>query len=248
VGALKDQLQMLLELQKLDLKRDEIRSGREAIDGNLAEITRVLDQLRDDLENQAAQLDATIQLHAEKTAEHQDSEDRYKKSKGRLSKVSNTKEYSAIELEIENAKKQAAQLEEELAQLSAAIETSRQAASEKEAKIADLSEQVNDETRRAQQRLSELERQLGDLMQNRNGVAKDISKEVIRRYTFIRSRRDGVAIVAARNGCCQGCFMQLPPQMYIELQRGDTLTSCPSCQRILFFIDAPEGTRDSTAE
>ena len=29
--------------------------------------------------------------------------------------------------------------------------------------------------------------------------------------------------------------MALPPQQYIEVQRGNTLEICPSCNRILYF-------------
>jgi predicted nucleic acid-binding Zn-ribbon protein len=238
---------MLLELQKLDLKCDEIRASKEAIDNNLADVNRVLEQLRDDLDGQVQQLEATEQLQKDKAAEHLEAEERYKKSKGRLAKVANTKEYSAIEQEIENAKKLAAQLEEELLQLAEAINASRAATAEKESKIKALSDQVSQEAKQADDHLRDLDKDLDDMTRTRGTMAKDIAKDVMRRYTFIRSRRDGVAIVAARNGCCQGCFMQLPPQLYIELQRGDALTSCPSCQRILFFIDGQDSTGERTA-
>ncbi len=29
--------------------------------------------------------------------------------------------------------------------------------------------------------------------------------------------------------------MALPPQLFIQIQRGETLETCPSCQRILFY-------------
>ncbi|MEE9535799.1 MAG: C4-type zinc ribbon domain-containing protein, partial [Desulfobacterales bacterium] len=33
---------------------------------------------------------------------------------------------------------------------------------------------------------------------------------------------------------CQGCNVNIPPQLYNELQRFDTLMFCPHCQRIIY--------------
>jgi predicted nucleic acid-binding Zn-ribbon protein len=235
---LKEQLQLLLHLQQCDLERDAIRQSRTAIAENLADANRVLEQLRADLAGQMLELKDTVQLHKEKTREHKESEERYKQSKTRLSKVSNTKEYAAIELELENLRRQDAQLEEELLQLMEAIDTSTEAGAEKEAKIEALSEQIEIEKTGAEKKITGLERRLGKLTRSREKEAATISTRVIRQYEFIRSRRGGTAIVAARGGCCQGCFMQLPPQLYIELQRGSHMHSCPSCLRILFYDES----------
>lgn len=226
---------MLLALQKLDLESDEIRTSREAIQSHLDGVRQVRDRLREDLEQQREQLEATIQLHKEKTIEYEDLAERQKQSKTRLAKVANTKEYSAIEQELENYRRQAGQLEEELVQLLEAIEVTTATSEEKSAKIKALNEEVELESGRAEEQTKELDARLGELAKAREGLAKEVAKEIIRRYSFIRSRRDGLAIVSARNGSCQGCFMQLPPQLYIEIQRAETLHFCPSCQRILFF-------------
>jgi len=67
---------------------------------------------------------------------------------------------------------------------------------------------------------------------------------VLYKYDFIRSRRPGTAIVAAEDGHCNGCFMALPPQLFIQVQRGENLETCPSCQRILFFWEDAIGEED----
>lgn len=233
---------MLLELQKLDLEVDEIRSSKESIKERVEEANQVLFQLQEDLEEHARQLNATVELQQEKDRERQELEERYKKSKGRLTKVTNAKEYSAIELEIENTKRLTTQIEEDLVQLMEVIDTAQLQISDKQQKIEGLREQIDAEGQKANQHIGEIEGRLAAILSNRDTLAVNIRKEIIRRYSFIRSRRDGVAIVAARDGYCQGCYMQLPPQLYIELQRCSALQFCPSCQRILFF----EGRETST--
>lgn len=235
-----DQLQLLLELQGLDLQCDEIEGEKSTILENLNEVKEVLKRLQLDLEEQGVGLEEAAQLHEEKAAEHAEVEERYKKSKSRLPKVANTKEYSAIEMEIENAKRQTAQLEEEMIQLLEAIEATRETISQKEAKIDSLNEQVGLEGSKANDQIGVLKGKLAKLAEKRKVVADKVAKETLRRYRFIRSRRDGTAIVPATRGCCQGCFMQLPPQFVIELQRGNSMKSCPSCQRILYIDDCED--------
>ena len=235
---MKAQLQMLLKLQGFDLEADEINSQQDDIDERLAEVQRVLGHLQRDLEEQQSQLSETEQLHAEKTEEYDEVAERYKQSKARLSKVSNTKEYSAIEQEIENVKRQQAQLEEELVQLLEAIESTRESITEKTTKIETLRATVSEEEGRTAKELSDLEGRLDTILEQRTSVESDVARDILRRYTFNRSRRQGLAVVPAHGGSCQGCHMALPPQLYIELQRGTTMHFCPSCQRILFFEEA----------
>jgi predicted nucleic acid-binding Zn-ribbon protein len=38
--------------------------------------------------------------------------------------------------------------------------------------------------------------------------------------------------------------MKLPPQLYNELQRGDSVLTCPMCRRILFWETLAERTAE----
>jgi len=47
-----------------------------------------------------------------------------------------------------------------------------------------------------------------------------------------------------RNGTCQGCNMNIPPQLYNQLQRGDTIELCGTCNRIIYWdklLENPDG-------
>jgi predicted nucleic acid-binding Zn-ribbon protein len=63
---------------------------------------------------------------------------------------------------------------------------------------------------------------------------------MFKRYEKLREGCRGVAVVEARAGGCMGCNMQLPPQMYNNLHRGEELITCPHCQRILVLKQEPE--------
>jgi predicted nucleic acid-binding Zn-ribbon protein len=51
------------------------------------------------------------------------------------------------------------------------------------------------------------------------------------------SRRGGTAVVNVKNGVCLGCFMNIPPQLFIEVTKNNRLILCPSCNRIFYFTE-----------
>ena len=55
------------------------------------------------------------------------------------------------------------------------------------------------------------------------------------KYEQIFERRGGSAVVVGRQGVCTGCHMNVPPQMYNELQKFRDIRQCPNCHRILFY-------------
>ena len=67
----------------------------------------------------------------------------------------------------------------------------------------------------------------------RQAKSKEINEPFLRRYQRIR-RRFNDAVVLAEDGTCRGCNVKVPPQVYINLLKGQELMNCPNCQRIMF--------------
>ena len=66
-------------------------------------------------------------------------------------------------------------------------------------------------------------------------IAEEIDASLMSRYELIFSRRGGNAVVQVTGGICQGCYMNIPPQLWNEIIRSDKVNLCPSCQRILYY-------------
>jgi uncharacterized protein len=74
----------------------------------------------------------------------------------------------------------------------------------------------------------------------RQRIAQEIDANLMSRYELIFSRRGGSAVVEVAGGICQGCYMNIPPQLWNEIIRSEKVNLCPSCQRILHY-KVPEG-------
>jgi hypothetical protein len=64
---------------------------------------------------------------------------------------------------------------------------------------------------------------------------KEIPAKLLSKYRMLAGRRQGIAVARVAQGACQACHMNLRPQLYIELQKQETLILCPNCSRILFW-------------
>ena len=80
----------------------------------------------------------------------------------------------------------------------------------------------------------EADKEIGSYAGDRASIVSNIQPPLLSRYNKIRTRYND-AIVTVTNGHCTSCNVSLPPQMYIQVQKGLELISCPSCQRLLYF-------------
>lgn len=232
---MKDQLALLRELQDIDLQLDEISSQKKEIQDRLNENRDNLDMLVGKLDHQKAELEDVRQLKTTKESDHVEIIETLKERKKRLLNVGSTKEYNAVEKEIEVLQKSQEQTEEEILTLDEVIESTVASIAKGEEMTGALRDNLAEEEAAAENDLVNFDKQIHALEERTKAARSDVSKRVIYKYDFIRSRRPGLAIVAARDGHCEGCFMALPPQLFIQIQRGETLETCPSCQRILYF-------------
>ncbi|RAL20495.1 hypothetical protein DL240_16985 [Lujinxingia litoralis] len=232
---MKEQLALLRELQNIDLELDEITKKKQEIVGRIQENTGFLDKLVEDLNTQKEELEEIRALQSQKKDDLKEINEQLTMRQKRLRDIGSTKEFNAVEKEIENFKKSGEQTEEELLHLLEVIESTQESIKEKEDKIIQLREGIAADESEAEKRLSELDAIISKLTARQEEARGQVSRRVIHKYDFIRSRRPGLAVVACKNGHCEGCFMALPPQQYIEVQRGNTLEICPSCNRILYF-------------
>ena len=82
-----------------------------------------------------------------------------------------------------------------------------------------------------EQRKTEIETELAELRENRDGLAQQIDSEALNIYERIRLMR-GQAVVKVERGRCQGCHITVSTSQWQKAKAGD-LIQCNSCSRIL---------------
>lgn len=237
---MENQLKLLRKLQDFDLEIYEINARTERLRESLDDLQLAYDSLLEALTGQKTQLDEARSLMRDKERELEENVDRYNQSKAKLNSVANTKQYNALEKEMDTLKKMRAQLEEERDTLRENVEAYQTDVNEKQGKIAAINAQIVEEQGAIDNEAAGGVKRITDLELERDKIKRDVPKQIVRRYEFILGRRPGRAVVPCILGVCKGCNMAIPPQLFNELQTGRKFIQCSNCQRILYYTDAEQ--------
>ncbi len=162
---------------------------------------------------------------------------RIKKSKNKLMQVNNQREYHAMMREMDNMEKQNRNREEEKLVLAEELENQEQALKDIDGDYLALKAELEVKSEGLQTRMNEAKIKLDGLQGTRSTTGSIVPPAVFQRYEFIRKRLDHPVIVSVNNGVCTGCHIAIPPQSFIELQRGQQILSCPNCQRLIYWCE-----------
>jgi predicted nucleic acid-binding Zn-ribbon protein len=242
---LRDQLKRLEELQRHDAKIQELENARKAVPAKLAANQADLARVEALLTSERGQLSETEKYYTDQKNQLEHEEENVAGAKHKLAQAKNSKEYVAAQRETDSRRESAASREVEIAKLVEAIEAKKKVLAERAATVEELKASVEKDNEVARVRIAEIEGKIAALRAERDGLARDVKPEVLKRYSGIRIRR-GLAVVGVRSGTCQGCNMNIPPQLFNVLQRGTSIETCPSCHRIIYWEDLMKEPKDES--
>jgi predicted nucleic acid-binding Zn-ribbon protein len=231
---LRDQLRRLEDLQQHDAKIQELENALKAIPAKLAATQNDLARVEAMLGSERQALTDTERYYSEQKGLVGDDEQQVAGAKHKLSQAKNSKEYMAAQREIEQRRESLAAREVEINKLVEAMDAKKKLLTDRSTDVQALRDSIAKDGEAARARMSDIEGKIADLRREREQLANAVKPEVLKRYGSIRMRR-GLAVVSVKNGTCQGCNMNIPPQLYNVLQRGQTIETCPSCHRIIYW-------------
>ena len=227
-----DDLQRLIDLQKLDEQLVALEEESAGLPGRRAERaeTREASQQRVVAAKEALQEAENEQRRVESAL--QDQEALIQKLEGQQFQVKTNEAYTALLREMEQARQAVSDSETSLLEAMDAIEAGglERAAAEEEAEKV-LGRVAADE-KALDARDHELAALIAELSEARETCRGNVAAELLEQYDKIASRRRP-AVVHVREEICLGCRVNIPPQLKIELLRGQRLITCLNCHRIL---------------
>lgn len=238
---MREKLMVLEDLQELDLKSDgsqariqDALSEIEALDGRLLDVRSAVEAKTSEIEATEAERQTLEENLATETAN-------ITRSEANLKGITTQKEYQAVNKEIASAKKLITELEEQILQKITLCDELRAELSAMEEDLTALDQNLGIQKAEIRKRIESEEAAVASDAKLRAERIKLIPPGMFKRYQKLREGRKGIAVAEARAGGCLGCNMQLPPQMYNNLFRGEELITCPHCQRILVLKQEQQG-------
>jgi predicted nucleic acid-binding Zn-ribbon protein len=157
------------------------------------------------------------------------------KSNEKLRAVKTNKEYQSILKEIDEIRKKNSVMEDRMLEHLEAVESAEAAVKAKEAELADFvqSYRKKKETFAARE---QRERQAVEALNEKKAqISANADPKIITIWDEVKKKVRGLAVVPVQQAICMGCHMNIPAQLFNELQRFDELRFCPHCHRIIYW-------------
>jgi uncharacterized protein len=236
---LREKLKVLAELQKVDLEIASLQKAADVYPKQVGELDKELAAARSALE---AERNRLLDLDRQKRTLEQniaDEKEKVKKWESRLSEQRSTREYAALAREIDIAKKANLTSAEEVGELAKQQIAAREAVKGKEQEFAARQDQIGGKIAELKKQIEGAQVQTRELQSKRDHATKTVDRQLLQRYDQVRKKRMP-ALVAVLGGTCQGCNMNVPPQLYNTLRSTMGSDLCPSCHRIIYAAEALE--------
>ena len=233
-------LSLLIALQSLDTEAVKLKNQKNDLPLRMSRLDEEHNRSILEFADNKNKYEEILTQHKDLETKLKRGSDALGKAKDRLNDVKTNKEYQAILKEIENVEIKNSEIETEIICLLDEIDKRRKHLQEIE-KAKELDDRRYENERQIIQRdLDSLDEKIQvntqELQKLREGIPRDLTK----RYEMIKTLNNGLAVVSVWKGVCAGCHVNIPPQLYNELQKTDDLFSCPNCSRIMYWQNKEE--------
>ena len=230
-----EQLQVLKALQALDRERRELLLQRQQLDEEQGKLQCAVDRIQEMVDSLAAAIAACQDERRELLGRLEHERGLAARAEARLPQIKTQREYLAVLKEVDAAKKQIKELNDLVAAKDRELDALNADKGEKDAELATLSEQTAARQAELAANVAGLDMGLADHGRQREELTGRLPVALRKRYDMLLERRNGLAVVEARDGACLGCHMHLPPQLFNRLYVAKEVQSCPHCSRMLYL-------------
>lgn len=236
--SVEEKLSSLVRLQKVDSKLDqiqilkgelpmEVKDLEDEIEGLHARQTRVEEEING--------INEFIEQKKEAIKEAQALVKKYEKQS---TNVKNSREFEAINKEIEMqqleeklCEKHIKDATEEIAEKARQLEAAKKAVSTKETNLSAKKGEL-------EKIIAETEKEEKHYNKEAAAARSHVDERLLTSYDRIRKNfRNGLAVVPVERDACGGCFHAIPPQKQSEIKLRKKIMVCENCGRILVDDD-----------
>ena len=232
---MREQLELLWELQKIDLTLKRIKEERDRFPKEMKKLDERQNIEKEKVQKEREKIESLEKERRQKERNLNTEQEKIKRAEGRMFEVKTNKEYQALLSEIEAIKETTSREEEEILQILEEIDELKKDLLKREKEVTTTLEKIERERKKIQEKMDQGEGLWKEQKERREVLSKQLESGLFKLYNTLKEKRQGLGVVNVKGETCQGCFVNIPPQMFIEVQKTNALIRCPNCNRILYW-------------
>jgi hypothetical protein len=205
--------------------------------GELAKLDQSFQDFFAGFEKDRIALEELGKAHKEKEEKFKRGVEGLKKIKERLSEVKTNKEYQAMLKEMEATESKNSSIEDEILVIMDKLDQSRKGFAARDKELEAYRRKYESKKQEIEGELTAVDAEIAANLEKQSLLREQIDPALLKKYEAIKPRSSGLAVTVVWKEVCMGCHMNIPPQLYIELQKDVDIRYCPQCNRIIYWED-----------
>jgi predicted nucleic acid-binding Zn-ribbon protein len=229
-------LQFLIELQEIEKRVQALDEQKARAPKQIAALNEGKNEVEAQLSEKQEMLESVRKSRRQLEMEVEDLQARKASSKQKLLGVKSNKEYQATLKEIDDIEELVRGHEDQIIEQMESTERLKRQIQEQEQLLAEARQRLKQEGAQLEKDAEKADKLIVTLEGQKEQLKPQIPADLLKRYYFLRANRAGIALAPVNKGTCQVCHMNLPPQIFNDLQKNQTMLHCPNCQRIIYWV------------
>ncbi|HQS66917.1 MAG TPA: zinc ribbon domain-containing protein [Sulfuricurvum sp.] len=209
------------QIEEANLQYDALLATKNSVVNEIATLSgEIKDEQIKKQKNELhlAELSAKLEENSKKSAE-----------------IKTEREMKSLQLEEEIAKEQVNFANEEIDRLEKLIAHKQTKIDELAAKEAEIEGKISGVKADVDVKLSKIDADRKVIFAKKEILVAAMNQKGLSFYQKIRRWAKNTTAVPVRNQACMGCYMALSDKVYSEVIKGEEITTCPHCGRLLYL-------------
>ena len=243
--SVEERLVSLIKVQKIESKIDDINKLRGELPMEVKDLEDEIEGIRTRKTTVMHEVKGIEDFISQKIQLQKDAADFLKKYEKQQGNVKNSREFEAInkeielqELEIKACDKHIRDANEDIAELMNKISDVDERLGAKEEVLATKQVELD-------KIIAETQKEEAVLLEKANAAKASVEPRLLIAYERIRKRyKNGLSVVSLDRNSCGGCFNVIPPQRQADIKARKKVTVCEHCGRVLTDVELFESVEN----
>lgn len=230
-----EHLKQLIDLAQIDKEIDafepqieEVKYQYESILANKENLDKEIGVLEEEIKEDQLKKNKN-EMHLNELAA------KLEENKKKSSTVKTEREMKSLQLEEEIAKEQISFANDEIARLDKLVGAKQEKIEELNASKDEIDQKLSEIKKDVDTKLAEIDKERQKVFDKKEKLMAAMNQKGLVFYQKIRRWAKNTTAVEIRNQACMGCYMTVNDKVYADVIKGEEVTLCPHCGRILYL-------------
>jgi len=228
-------LQQLIDLAIVDKEIDAFEPQIEEANYNYEAALAKTKSIQKDIENLSNEIKEEELKHAKNELHLAELSQKLEDNSKKSAEVKTEREMKSLQLEEEIAKEQVTFANEEIARLEKIIAAKKEQIELSEASLSELNTNLESVKADVDARLELINKERQEVFVTKEKLLATVNQKGLAFYQKIRRWAKNTTVVPVEEQACMGCHMLVSDKVYADVIKGEDITTCPHCGRILYM-------------